>query len=333
MIGRVLPDGFTVALVATVGLASLFPARGGGALAVADASVLAIGLLFFLHGARLPREAVLAGLGHWRLHLLVLAATFVLFPALALMGQALAPGVLDERLWLGVLFASALPSTVQSSIAFTAMARGNVPAAVCAATASNLLGIFVTPVLVGLMLRLHGGGFSLDAIGKIVAQLLLPFLAGHLARPWIGGFAGRHRRLLSFVDRGSILLVVYGAFGEAVTEGLWRLVPPSQLLALAAVNAALLGMVLLITGLGARALGFPREDEITILFCGSKKSLASGVPMANVLFAGPAVGISLLPIMLFHQMQLIVCAWLARAFAQRAAAPAPGRPAPTEAGD
>ena len=315
---RFLPDHFTCALIATVVLATVLPCRGAAAGVFEVLTDMAIALLFFLHGAKLSREAVVAGATHWRLHLTVLASTFVLFPLLGwLLRPVLAPLVTPD-LYLGVLFLCALPSTVQSSIAFTSIARGNVAAAICSASASSLLGIFLTPLLVGLMLESHGqGGMSWDAIGAIVLQLLVPFVAGQVAQRWIGGWVARHRGLVAYVDQGSILLVVYTAFSAAVLQGLWKQVPLPVLGGLLLVNAVLLAIALLATRYGARALGFDRADEITIVFCGSKKSLASGVPMAKVLFAGHPLGTIVLPIMLFHQIQLMTCAVLARRYAAR----------------
>jgi sodium/bile acid cotransporter 7 len=312
------PDNFTLFLIGTVLLASVLPCQGAAADVLGVVANFAIALLFFLHGARLSRDAVLAGAVHWRLHLLIMGCTFVLFPLLGLALAALFAGLLSPPLWIGVLFVCALPSTVQSSIAFTSIGQGNVPAAVCAATASNLLGIFITPLLVGAMLSVHGAGISFGEIWKIFLQLLVPFVAGHLLRPLIGEWVKRNRAVLSVTDRGSILLVVYTAFSEAVVQGIWKILPLSGLLMLVVVNGVLLGLVLAITTFGSRALGFPRRDEVAIVFCGSKKTLASGIPMANVLFAGPAVGLTVLPLMIFHQMQLMVCAFLARRYGERA---------------
>ena len=325
-LSRLLPDAFTVAIVLTVVLASLLPCRGAGARLFGGLTTAAIALLFFLHGARLSREAAIAGLTHWRLHLTVLASTFVLFPVMGLLLRPLLAPLVTPALYAGVLFLCVLPSTVQSSIAFTSIARGNVSAAVCAASASSLLGIVLTPLLVALTLHVHGGaGISIDAIGDIVLQLLVPFVAGQVAQRWIGSWAAAHRRLLSFVDQGSILLVVYTAFSAAVLEGLWQQTPLWLLAGLLVVDGVLLALALLITRYGARALGFDRADEITIVFCGSKKSLASGVPMAHVLFAGSMLGTVILPVMLFHQIQLMTCAVLARRYARgQEALPAPG---------
>jgi sodium/bile acid cotransporter 7 len=326
LLSRLPVDPYIAAIVGMVCLASVAPAHDGGATVARFATNAAIALLFFLHGARLSPQAALAGAWHWRLHVVVLASTFVLFPALGLAAKALFPGLLTPPLWTGVILLCALPSTVQSSIAFTSIARGNVPAALCAATASNLLGMGLTPLLVGLLLSAQGG-FSVRGAGDIVLQLLLPFAAGQLARPWIGGWALRHKTLLGLVDRGSILLVVYAAFSEGVTQGIWRQLGLADLGRLVTVDAALLAAVLLITTYGSRLLGFSREDEVTIVFCGSKKSLASGLPMATVLLAGQPVGLIVLPLMLFHQIQLMVCAMLAKRYASvgpGAAAPAPG---------
>lgn len=314
---RWLPDHFTLALLGTVAFASLLPCHGEGARVFAGMTDAAIALLFFLHGAKLSRVAALAGFTHWRLHLAVLASTFLLFPLLGLLLRPLLAPLVSPSLYVGVLFLCTLPSTVQSSIAFTAIARGNVPAAICAASASSLLGIMVTPLIAGLVLSAHGGaGFSLDALGAIVLQLLVPFVAGQLAQRWIGSWVDAHRRLLTVVDQGSILLVVYGAFSAAVIEGLWRHTPPHVLAGLLLVDALLLAAALLITRFGARAMGFGRADEITIVFCGSKKSLASGVPIAQVLFPASALGAVVLPLMVFHQIQLFTCAVLARRYAR-----------------
>jgi sodium/bile acid cotransporter 7 len=308
------PDNFTLAIVGAVIVASFLPAVGVAATILHYVTIFAIALLFFLHGARLSREAALAGALHWRLHLIVLCATFVLFPILGLFLRKTLGYVLPDSLLLGVLFLCLLPSTVQSSIAFTSIAHGNVAAAVCSASLSNLLGIFITPALVALLMNLKGG-VSIDAVWDIVLQLLVPFIAGHLLRPWIGNFVARHRYALGYVDRGSILLVVYLAFSEAVAQGLWHVLGVGELIKLLIVCALLLAAVLLATVVVARRLGFERADEIVIVFCGSKKSLASGVPMAGVLFPLAQVGMIVLPLMLFHQIQLMVCAALARRYA------------------
>nr|WP_282580575.1 bile acid:sodium symporter family protein [Sphingomonas faeni] len=304
-------------LLGTVVLASLLPARGEMATVVGYAADIGIVLLFFLHGAKLSREAILSGLRNWKLHLAVLAVTFVAFPLFGL-GLSALPFV-NGPLAAGLLFLTLLPSTVQSSIAFTAIARGNVAAAVCSASFSNLLGILVTPALVALLMETSGsGGISIDSIEAIVLQLLVPFVAGHLLRPWIGAWVTRRKALLTVVDRGSILLVVYSAFGAAVVEGLWTKLSLGDLILIGLLCAALLAFVLALTFAVARLMKLPREDAIVLQFCGSKKSLASGVPMAGVLFPPAQVGVILLPVMLFHQLQLIACAVIARRYAESA---------------
>lgn len=316
---RFLPDDFTLALIATVSTASWFPASGRIATDFNVLTNLAIGLLFFMHGAKLPRETLLAGARHWRLHLTVLVCTFVLFPALGFILKPLLAPLMTPNLYTGMLFLCMLPSTVQSSIAFTSVAHGNVAAAICSATASNLLGIFLTPALVALLLVTGSGSTSsLDAILSIAMQLLLPFIAGQIARRWIGLWMERRAAALKYVDQGSILLVVYTAFSEAVNQGLWQQLPLRSLAGLLLGCGIMLAAILLLTKLMARKLRFNTADEIAIVFCGSKKSLASGVPMAKVLFASHTVGAIVLPLMLFHQIQLMACAVLAQRYAKRA---------------
>lgn len=328
-LARLRPDGYILLILGMVVLASVLPARGEVRPALEAAVSIGIGLVFFLHGARLSREAVIAGATQWRLHALILAATFVLFPLLTLGATALPGWVLPASLAPGLVFLGCLPSTIQSSIGFTAIARGNVAATVAAATASNLIGIVLTPVLAGLLLHRTGGGVSLEGLQAIVLQLLAPFLAGHLLRPWIGGFVGRHSRVLSRLDRGSILLVVYAAFSDAVTGGLWSRLGAMDLVRLTLVCGVLLALVLSLTLAAARAMKLSTPDEITLVFCGSKKSLASGVPMAGVLFPGDALGLVLLPVMIFHQIQLMVVAVIAQRYSER---PDPEGDAPAATG-
>jgi sodium/bile acid cotransporter 7 len=317
LLSRLKPDWYIILIVAMVVLASVLPARGEAAPVFGLATKIAIGLVFFLHGAKLSREAVIRGVTHWRLHLLVLAATFILFPVLCL-GLAALPGwITPVALAPGLVFLGCLPSTIQSSIGFTAIARGNVAATVASATASNLLGIALTPLLGALLMHTQGGGLSLHSVQSIIVQLLVPFVAGQVLRPWVGPWISARSKMIAYVDRGSILLVVYSAFSEAVVGGIWHRVGPLDLLRLLILCAVLLAAVLLVTVVAARAFGFNKADEITIVFCGSKKSLASGVPMAGVLFPGATLGLILLPIMIFHQIQLMACAMIAGAYARR----------------
>ncbi len=317
MLKRFLPDPFLLILIVTLVVATLLPARGIYASAVHWLANLTVVLLFFFHGAKLARSAVVSGLTHWRLHLLILGSTFVMFPLLGKSLALLLPGLLSPVLWTGVLFLVALPSTVQSSIAFVSIAKGNVPGAIAAASASQVLGVFLTPFLVGLLAGGDSGrGDAVAGIGQVALLILLPFTVGHLLRPWIGDFVARHKATIGITDRATIVLAVYSAFSAAVIEGIWSQLPPAQFASLFLVCAVLLAAALGFTALLARLGRFPREDEIVLVFCGTKKSLVQGAPMARVLFPGPEAGLILLPIMIFHQMQLMVCAWIAKRYAQ-----------------
>src|ERR1700758_5581518 len=325
---KFLPDNFTLALIGTLIVASALPCRGAAAVSVDHLTNVAIALLFFLHGAKLSREAVLAGASHWRLHAVVLLTTFVLFPLFGLAFKPLLSPLVTPTLYAGILFLCTLPSTVQSSIAFTAIAKGNVPAAICSATASGLIGIFATPLAVSLLLSSHAGSESaLRTVGEIMLQLFLPFACGQLMQPLIGGWIGRHESIVGAVDQGSILLIVYSAFSAAIDAGLWHQVPPSALAGLLVADGVLLAAALITTGLVSKWLGFARADRVTIVFCGSKKSLSQGVTMAKVIFASHAVGAAILPLMLFHQIQLMVCAALAQRWSREC------QPDSSEAGD
>jgi sodium/bile acid cotransporter 7 len=315
LLKRFLPDPFLGVLVVTLLLATLLPAQGWFATLVHWLTNITVVLLFFFHGAKLARSAIITGVTQWRMHLLILACTFVCFPLMALLLSWLLPDLLSPTLWTGVLFLAALPSTVQSSIAFVSIARGSIPGAVASASASQVVGVLVTPVLVSLMIGAEGESSALAGIGKIATLILLPFAVGHGLRPWIGNWVVRHKAAISLSDRATIVFAVYSVFSAAVIDGIWSSLPLSQFITLFLVCLVMLGLALLLTRTLAKLGHFKRDDEIVIVFCGTKKSMVQGVPMARVLFPGPEAGLILIPLMIFHQVQLMACAWIAKHYA------------------
>ncbi len=313
---RIGIDTYMLLLVGMVLLGLILPARGIAAEALRGATFWAVTLLFFLYGAKLDPASVRAGLLNWRLQGLTFAATYLLFPVLGLILVAIFGGVLGSQLTLGLLFLCVLPSTVQSSIAFTSIAGGNVPAAICAASLSNLIGVALTPLLVAQLLHQDGGGISLDAIEKIALQILLPFILGQILRPWIGGFVQRHKLLTMVVDRGSILLIVYSAFGAGTVAGIWSAIPAPSLILCLAVVTLLLALAMGIMVAAGRITHMPHQDRAVLFFCGSTKSLASGLPIATAIFPAATVGATVLPVMIYHMTQLLVCSAIAQRMAR-----------------
>src|ERR1700733_11083297 len=316
LLARTPSDPYLLALLGMVGLGLVLPASGYSRHLVDGLAYAAVSGLFFLYGARLAPSAIWAGMANWRLQSLVFASTFLLFPLIGLGVGYVARPYLPAALTAGLVFLTLLPSTVQSSIAFTSIARGDVPAALCSASFSNLAGVILTPLLASLVFPgRHGlSGGSLEDIGL---QILLPFALGQAARPLIGAWLERHHLVTNAFDRGSILVIVYSAFSEGTAAGVWHLVSPATLGAVMVLDLVMLGGVIATTMFVSRWLGFSSKEEIAIVFCGSKKSMASGLPMANILFPGQAVGLIVLPLMLFHQAQLFVCATLARRYGAR----------------
>ena len=317
MFARLIPDRFILMLLATIALASLVPARGGAVPLISALANIAIFSLFFFHGLRIAGAAVWAGLRHWRLQLAVLVFVFGAMPLLGFGVAQLLPGWLPAELWLGVLFLCALPSTVQSAIAAASMAGGNVAASVIAAALSNLSGVVLTPLLLAVLAHAAGATADLSAITRIATLLLLPFALGQIARHWLAGWAERNRSWIGRLDRTTILITVYVAFSAAVVDGLWHRVSGTDLARLLALVIVLLALALALAwGLG-RVLGLSREDRITLLFSGAQKSLATGAPMARILFPAAQAGMVVLPIMLYHQLQLTLSAWIAARLAQK----------------
>ncbi|MDB4945905.1 MAG: Sodium Bile acid symporter family [Labilithrix sp.] len=312
-------DPFLGMILSAVALATFLPARGTVAAGFHHATVVAVVALFFLHGAKLSREAVLAGIGHWRLHGVVVLTTFLIFPVFGLILRPVGIRMVGPEIYEGVGFMCALPATVQSAIVFTSIAGGNVPAAICSASLSTLIGVVLTPLAYGMTSRSGAGSHtvSLTGVRDVALHILLPFVLGHASRVWTGRWMARRPRIVGVVDRGSVVLVVYVAFSDAVVQHLWQRVSASELLGLVFLCGVLLAATLSFTAYGARLLGFDRGDRITIVFAGSKKSLASGIAMANVLFPPQLVGLMVLPLMVFHQMQLMASTVLAGRWARK----------------
>jgi sodium/bile acid cotransporter 7 len=311
---RAWVDPLVALILSALLLGLLLPARGTAAEVLAVAKTAAIVLLFFLYGARMATEEIWAGLRNWRLQGSMLAATYVAFPVLGLLVQLVPDAVVSPELKTGLLYLSLLPSTVQASVVFTSVARGNVAGAVTGATISNLVGIVLTPVLVGLLLVRTGG---IGNPAGILLQLLLPFAVGQLVHRWIGPWVRAHARLTRVTDRGAIVLVAYASVSTATVSGAWAHVTWGAVVALVAVCAVMLSTMLALTWTGGGRLGLARGDRVALLMCGSKKSLATGLPMAAVLFA-PALAASVaLPVIVFHQLQLATCAVIARRLAAR----------------
>lgn len=320
---KIRVDTFTLLLLGAILLASFLPATGTAGDWLAAAGSIAVAFLFFFHGAALSREQIIAGATHWRLHILITALTFVFFPLAVMPINALSgviPSWMPRDLGLGFLYLGVLPSAVSSSIAYTAMARGNVPAAICSAAASNVFGMMLTPFLLLLLVSTSGaGGFSIaEALKDIVMQLLLPFAIGHAMRPWLGGYLARNEKLMARYDQGVIWLIVYSAFSHSVESGLWQNLPIQAIVFAIILCFALLGLFMVMARFLVRRFGFSLEDETAVVFCGSKKSLASGLPMAKVLFSGhPGFGMIVLPIMCYNQIQVIVGAMLAQKYREK----------------
>lgn len=319
VVSRILSyfDIFTTGILISLGLGILIPCYGVGAVFFDSLTNAAIILLFFLYGVKLSRKSVVEGLLNWRLQSMVFAFTFVFFPVVIPLLRPLLEPMVGGALFMGLVYVACLPSTVQSSIAFTSVAGGNVPAAVCSASVSSLLGVFLTPFLVSLLFATGGSGaqVGVDTVLKICYQILLPFIAGQLCQPLLRKWVLGHKTLIGWNDKATIWLVVYTAFSNATSGGYWDKLQAAQLGGLVLACIIILCLTFAATWHSSKLLGFNREDRITIVFCGSKKSLAVGAPMMLAIF-GTLDNNLLLPLMVFHQVQLMLCAHLARIWRQ-----------------
>jgi len=318
---RVVTDWFLCGMVLATVLAYFFPGFGatGGGMHAEWVINIGVFVVFFLHGVNLSSEQIRHGLKNWRLHIMVQAFTFVVFPVIWLICDKAFGAFIPALLMLGFLYLCALPSTISSSVALTGSAGGNVPAAILNASMSSVFGIFMTPWLVSLVIGTGSGGIDLGpTLLKLSLMLLLPLVLGQLVRPLIGKFFARHKKYTNLIDKIVILLLVYAAFCNSMVSGLWQ-TQGNAVIAMAFVGSGvLLAVILLLTTGTARALKFNHADKVAAVFCGTKKSLAAGAPMAALIFGNnPGLGLILLPIMIYHPLQLIVCSVMAENYANR----------------
>jgi sodium/bile acid cotransporter 7 len=311
-------DTFLLGLMGMVALAWIVPDMGksGGHLHMELVSGYGVALAFGLYGLTLPPERMKAGFLNWRLHALVQGATYVLFPVAMWGLAALARPVADPAVLLGFFFLAALPSTVSSSVAMTSIAKGNVAGAIFNATLSSLIGVVVTPLWVNAFLAASGAGLDLaHVLGRVTLLVVVPIIAGQLLRPYVHGWVDRNVTWIKWVDRVTILLIVFNSFADSVAEGVWSHHGLQLPLWVAAASLALFFVVFGLLSVLCRLLGFSREDRIAGVFCGTKKSLATGVPMARIMFGGdPALGLIIVPIVLYHFIQLVVASFIARRY-------------------
>jgi sodium/bile acid cotransporter 7 len=319
---RIGLDWFMLALIGMIVLAYLFPQFGVDRepVSLGDVANYGVSLIFFFYGLRLSPEKLKAGLSSWRLHVVVQLSTFVFFPLLILPLHTFFEGGDKELLWLGTFYLAALPSTVSSSVVMVSIAGGNIPAAIFNASISSLLGIFITPLWMGLFLTTSTEGFDIwSVMGKLVLQVLLPVVLGIVLHRYWGGFAERNKKQLRIFDQSIILLIVYTSFCESFARKMFSGYSLKDLLTLGIAMVALFFLVYGITQGISRLLGFNHEDRITAIFCGSKKSLVHGTVMSKVLFPNAnVVGIILLPIMIYHALQLLIASIIAQATARKA---------------
>lgn len=314
MVARLLApfDPLVRLLLVAIVLASVLPVTGEGRAIARLVSDSAIFLLFLLNGLRLPRAEVRAGIGNLRFLLPLMGWCFIGMGAAGWVLAKLGAGVLPEQVALGLLFLGILPSTVQSATAYSSLAGGNVAASVVAAAVINVAGVFVTAPLLALLAGTAAVEIDLGALERIALILLLPFALGQLAQGLAGKWVKEHRPLATWMDRIAIAIAVYVAFSGAVEQGLWSLVGPAQWAVLLALVA-----LFLIVGFGGSwllggAIGLARPDRISFLFAGAQKSIALGAPLATVLFPPAVAGLLLLPVLVYHLLQLVLSAPLAK---------------------
>lgn len=314
-------DGFLLMLLLVIILAYLFPSAGIQKEPVSLEQLANYGLtgIFFFYGLRLNPKSLYADLNNWRMHIIIQLTTFVVFPLIVLPFYTLFSSEETKLLWLGTFYLATLPSTVSSSVVMVSNAGGNIPSAIFNASISSILGIFLTPLWMSLFLTASTENFDMGSIFlKLVLQVLLPVVLGLLLHGYFGKFAERHKKKLRYFDQSVILLIIYTSFCHSFADGIFSNISLTDIFLLTGLMVLLFFLVYFLVYLVCRLMGFSLRDRITVLFCGSKKSLVHGTVMSKVLFPQATIaGIIILPIMLYHALQLLIVSILAQHFARQ----------------
>lgn len=316
-------DEFLLGIILMVILAYYYPAPGlkEGMVSIKGIANLGVSLIFYFYGLRLSPAKIKLGLNNWRLHLLIQSTTFLLFPIIISLIKPFFNEGNYEALWIGSFYMAALPSTVSSSVVMVSIAGGNLPAAIFNASFSSLIGIFLTPLWMSLIFTADTGDFNFMIIlGKLIVQVLIPLILGILSISFLGSFAEKNKVKLKYLDQIIILMIVYSSFCTSFSEGMFNILDTADIVLLSFFMILLFFIVYGIVFLFSSVLNFNNEDRITALFCGSKKSLVQGTVMSKVLFVNnPALGLILLPIMIYHALQLVIASIIAQKMAKKSA--------------
>ncbi len=321
ILSKVGLDGFLLMIGTMILLAYFLPMPGlvKEPVSLEEIANVGVSFIFLFYGLRLSVEKLKAGLVNWKMHIVVQLTTFLFFPLIVLAFRPLFVNTDFELLWLGVFFLAALPSTVSSSVVMVSIAKGNIPAAIFNTSISSLIGVVVTPLWVGLFIASATGDFDVTHIfTKLILQVLLPVIIGISLNSRFGAVAEKYRKQLKYFDQAVILTIIYTSFCKSFSEHIFDGFTALELAGLAAGMMTLFFAVFFCVGIISRLLGFSVEDRITVLFCGSKKSLVHGTVMSKVLFQHSTItGIILLPLMLYHALQLIAASIIAQRLARR----------------
>lgn len=314
-------DKFVLSIILVVLLAYIFPQLGSTSSSIPLDSIASLGvsLIFFFYGLKLSPEKIKSGLKNWKLHLLVQVCTFVVFPVIILCFYPLIHSEYDKNIWLAFLFLASLPSTVSSSVVMVSIAKGNIPAAIFNASISGLIGIIVIPLWLGLFLNTTTNSYNLgDIYTKLIIEVVVPVILGLFLHRFWGNLAQKHNNYLTLFDKSIILLIIYKSFAHSFEENVFSEIDAFAIMTIAIAVTVLFYLVYSLTGFISNKLGFSAEDKITAQFCGTKKSLVHGTVFAKILFPNPSVmGIVLLPIMLFHALQIFIISFIATHAANR----------------
>ncbi|MFB9136971.1 bile acid:sodium symporter [Vibrio sp. AK197] len=321
VLAKIKKEWFLVGMVVAIGLATVTPdiGRSGGVIHLEQLTGIGVAIVFFLHGLGLSPQAIKAGLSNWRLHIFIQLATYALYPLLWVVFNGAFMAYMPAALAFGFCYLFALPSTISSSVAMTSVGKGNVPGAIFNASLSSVLGVFITPLLIQLFMGFEGAELDLMASVISIAKLLLiPMIVGQVLRPYLINWVEKHKAITNKIDKYVILMIVYNAFCDSVANGIWSEFSVGLLATSIAICVVVLVVMVHFIQWSARRAKFDLPDEVAAVFCGTKKTLAAGVPMAKVIFgADPTLGMLLLPIMLYHPIQIFYCAVLANRYAQK----------------
>jgi solute carrier family 10 (sodium/bile acid cotransporter), member 7 len=274
-----------------------------------------IAICMFLMSFSLKSDMLLKGALNFRGQAFALVASYLVIPLLSYAAAVtLFPG--NVGMFAGIMIASAVPTTLVSASVYARLAGGNDGFSMVFTIISNVSGVVICPVIIGISLSETAGScdsFVGPMILKLVYVLIVPVILGQVLRIFLKKFADRAKPAIAYIGQILVLCVVFIAVANAKYKIAGDAESPLAMFALLAVATLVIhSLVFFLCLYGGRLIKIERADAIALAFSGSQKTVQVGLVLATYIlsfpcFKGvPEYAYATFPIIIYHAVQLTV---------------------------